>query len=310
MLLTALLPAAAQRRATPVQNQATQTQAVNETASDTSRINAKRRAQSISYVDDRGLVIYVDTLTNMEWTDSTLLKKVPKMEYPLLYRLTVGVDVWDAAMRAFGQDYGLGGVMAELNMHNRYLAVLEAGMGQCSHRGLKDSYSYRTPAAFYFRLGMNYNFLYNSNPAYMFTAGLRYGFSPFSFTVSDVTTHDSYWDETGHFNIPSQHMTAGWIEFSLGLRVKLWGPISAGWSIKYHSLLHESKSPYGQAWYIPGYGSRNGAVTGSFMVTYTLDFKRSKKPELPEAESVPEAESAPEPTPDESSEQAQDLTYL
>lgn len=276
-MLTALIPASAQRRATPVQNHATETQSFNATASDTSRINAKRRAQSISYVDDRGLVIYVDTLTNMEWTDSTLLKKVPKMEYPLLYRLTFGVDVWDAEMRAFGQDHGIGGVMAELNMHNRYLAVVEAGLGQGRHRGLNDSYDYRSPLSFYFRVGMNYNFLYNSNPAYMFTAGVRYGFSPFSFSVSDVTTQDSYWGETGHFSIPSQHMTAGWLEFSLGLRVKLWGPISAGWSVKYHSLIHQSKSPYGQPWYIPGYGSRHGAVTGAFIVTYTLDLKQKKK---------------------------------
>jgi len=67
------------RRATPVNTAATTTQAVNETAGDTSRINAKRRAGSISYLDDKGRTIFVDTITGEEWTDSTVISQVPKM---------------------------------------------------------------------------------------------------------------------------------------------------------------------------------------------------------------------------------------
>ena len=88
------------RRATPVNTAATTTQAVNETATDTSRINAKRRAASISYLDERGRTIFVDTVTGEEWTDSTVINSVPKMEYPLFHALTVGVNVWDPIMRA------------------------------------------------------------------------------------------------------------------------------------------------------------------------------------------------------------------
>lgn len=274
-----LLPMMGQRRITPVENPATITQSVNETASDTSRINAQRRARSVSYVDDRGLVIYVDTLTNDEWTDSTLIGRVPKMQYPLMQSLSVGVNVWDPLMRLFGQQHGLADAWVEMDFHNRYKPTVEVGLGTARHRPASDRFLYRSPLSVFFRIGANYNFLFNSNPDYQLMAGLRYGFAPFSFSIDDAQYTDSYWGEQGSFNIPAQHATAGWLEFSLGLRVKLWGPVSAGWTFKFHSIIHQSKCRYGQPWYIPGYGTRGTPVTGSLSIVYTIPMHKLNKPE-------------------------------
>lgn len=101
ILLAAVLLAGAsataqerKRRMTPVDNPATTTQAVNETSADTARINAKRREASVSYVDDRGKTIYVDTVTGIECTDSAAINRVPKMEFPLFHALSVGINIW------------------------------------------------------------------------------------------------------------------------------------------------------------------------------------------------------------------------
>ncbi len=286
--------AAAQRRIKPVETPATVTQSINETAADTSRINARRRAQSISYIDDRGLTIYVDTVTNIEWTDSTLIGRVPKMIYPLLHSASIGVNIWDPVMRIFGQEHGLADIWAEVDFHNRYKPTVEIGLGTASHPAPDGRYMYHSPLSVFFRIGANYNFLFNSNPDYQFMAGVRYGFSPFSFHVDNVKIPGGYWGEPGTFDIPSQHVTAGWLEFSLSLRVKLWGPVSAGWSFKFHSLLHESACTYGKPWYIPGYGTRNGSVTGSFSIVYTIPLRHLNKPD-PDA--VIEGENLPEPPP-------------
>lgn len=286
--LLCALTGAAQRRITPVNTPATTTQSRNELRNDTARINAQRRAQSTSYVDDSGRLVWVDTITGDKWVDSLAVTPgIPRMEYPLLHSISVSVDIWDAAMRLFGQDYGITGFSAELNMHNRYMAVFEAGLGTAAHRPSGGDYNYRSPMAPYFRIGANYNFLYNSNPNYMLMAGLRYGFSPFRWEVRDITVDSSYWDETATTAIPSQSSTAGWLEVCFGLRVKLAGPVSAGWMLKYHSLLHSTKTPYGEPWYIPGYGSRNGALTGAFYITYTLPFRHKAAPEV-HSEAVPE----------------------
>lgn len=265
------------RRMTPVDNPSTVTQSVNETLSDTARVNAARRAVSTHYHDENGNLVYVDTITGETWIDSTAVLSLPKMKYPLFESVSVGLNIWDPVMRIFGQDYGLADARIELSLHNRYKPVFEMGLGQAKHRADDNSYVYHSPMSVYFRLGCDYNFLYNSTPDYQFFGGLRYGFSPFKWSLSDVKVDVPYWDETATFDIPSQNATAGWLEVVFGLKVKLWGPISAGWTFKYHKILHESKSKYGEPWYIPGYGSRSGAVTGSFSIIYTLPFKRMNK---------------------------------
>lgn len=279
VVLTAVLPAAARRRMTPVDTPATTTvQAVNETASDTARINAKRRANSVSYVNDKGITVFVDTITGDEWLmDSTVLNRVPKMEVPLFHAVSVGLNIWDPVMRAFGQDYGVADAWVELSLHNRYKPIIEVGLGTAHHKPEGMNYTYRSPLSVYFRIGANYNFLFNSNPDYSIFAGLRYGFSPFSYAVDDVTLDSPYWGETAHFNIPSQHATVGWGEVTAGVRVKLWGPISAGWTVKYQGLLHQSKTTYGKPWYIPGFGSRGSNVSGSFSIIYTFGLTHLNK---------------------------------
>lgn len=173
---------APRRRATPVNTAATTTQAVNETANDTSRINAKRRANSISYLDENGRTIFIDTITGDEWTDSTVINRVPKMEFPLFHALTIGVNVWDPIMRAFGQKFGIADAWLELSLHNRYKPIVEVGLGTADNTPSGMNFTYKSPMSVYFRLGANYNFLYNSNPSY----------SVFAFEVWFLSIYISY----------------------------------------------------------------------------------------------------------------------
>lgn len=278
-ILWAVAPSLAQRRITPVNTPATRTQPKNDTEADSARALERRRARSIHYHDENGNTIMVDTITGTEWVDSTLLPKAPPMKYPLLYTMSAGINLWDPVMRLFGQHYGGADAFVNVNLHNRYIPTFEFGMGAAKNSPADNNYTYRSPLAPYFKIGADYNFLYNSNPAYQFFAGLRYGFSPFRFSVEDVTLSGDYWGEDTRFNIPSVSVTAGWFEVVVGLRVQLWGPISAGWSFKYHQLLHQSHPATGDAWYIPGYGTSGSAISGAFNIVYTIPFKERPKPE-------------------------------
>lgn len=277
----ASLNASAQRRVTPINTPQTATQPINELANDTARINARMRASMAHYHDENGNIVYVDTITGREWRDSSAIKaEKKKMAYPLIHAAAVGVDVWNPVMRAFGQKYGLVDFSAQLSMHNRYIALVETGVGMADNTPPANNFTYKTPLSWYIKLGADYNFLYNADtPDYQFLAGLRFGVAPFTFNVTGITIDPGYWGEAAHPAIPSQQVTVGWFELALGLRVKLWGPISAGWTFRFHSILAESKTPYGQPWYIPGYGSRHGAITGSFSFFYTLPLSKAPKPE-------------------------------
>ncbi|MDE6276993.1 MAG: hypothetical protein K2M06_02690 [Muribaculaceae bacterium] len=284
-------PEAPRRRITPVNNAATRTQHVNETRNDTARINAQRRARSTSYTDDKGSIVFVDTLTGEQWVDSSLIARVPRMTKPLIYSGSIGVNIWDPVMRIFGQHYGLIDAWVQLNMHNRYLPVFELGVGQTDHRPVTGNYTFHVPASVYFRLGADYNFFYNSNPDYLLLAGLRYGFSPFRYGVRDIVLDTDYWHETATFDIPLRSATAGWLELRLGVRVKIWGPISMGWYFKYSKMLHESKNTAGQPSYVPGFGTRGPGIGGSFSIIYTIPLthlNKSKATEVVNADKTSE----------------------
>ena len=257
--------AAAQRRVNPVRPKEPYVKPDVITATDaagTAQNRPTRPSSVVKQVDDSGREFYLDTITGSEWVDSAamMLPKVVGNIYPLWDAVNVGVDVWDPLMRCFGQKYGLAGIWAELSLHNRYKPIVEFGLGCASTTPAAKNYTYNSAMAPYFKVGANYNFLYNSNSAYQVY----------------VTVANGYWQTESRFDIPSQQSTTGYLEVVLGLQVKIAGPLSAGWNIKYHRVLHSSAAPYGNAWYIPGYGSRGSALGVSLSVIYTIPIKRDK----------------------------------
>ena len=262
----------AQRRVTPV------TPATGTPAATTGKVEIDRSRLAEKH-DANGNVILVDTVTGKEFVDSTAMIPMTKMIYPLMHAVTVGVNVWDPLMRMFGQKYGVADVWAELSIHNRYKPVFEAGLGMIDDTPSGNNYTFKSPMAPYFKIGMNYNFLYNSTPDYQVYAGVRYGFTSYSWKVENVTVNDQYWDETSHITIdPGKRSSAGYFELVAGIKVKIWSNWSLGWALRYHTILHETTTPVGHSMYIPGYGKRNGAITGSFSIMYTLPLNKNSGP--------------------------------
>ena len=268
--MVSILSMNAQRRITPIDNPNTATQHINENFNPDS-IN---RANLVEMTDAQGRTILVDTIAGTEVVDSAALQIVPRMEYPLVFAASVGVNIWDPVMRLFGQKYGIIEFNAEFNMHNRYIAVFEAGLGSAHKRPDDNNYTYHSAMAPFFKVGLNYNFLYNSSPDYMAMAGIRYGYTPFSFTITDVVIDSPYWQENAPMTVPQQNVNAGYLELLFNLRIRIAGPVYLGWSFIFHTIIHETSTPYGKPWYIPGYGTKGMPITGAFTVTYTFDFHK------------------------------------
>lgn len=283
--------AAAQRRVTPVAAGSKNILGKNENKNPADSID---RSKLVEMTDDQGHKIFVDTISGKEVPDTLpqQVGRVPKMLNPLLFSATVGVDVWDPLMRIFGQKYGLIGFSAELNLHNRYMPVFEAGLGNASSTPSNQNFTYHTGITPYFRIGANYNFLYNSNPDYQFVAGLRFGWTRFSYQLRDVTIDNGYWGESQTVDFPSQISSVFYMNVLFGLRVKIWRQLSMGWNIRIKCMLHQTDQPDGKPWYIPGYGTRNGLFTGSFSIYYTFSLVHHNK--SPEASLPPGLEILPD----------------
>lgn len=274
IVMLAGLSASGQRRVTPVTPLEPGVSAPKPKAEEFDKSRLAER------LDADGNVLLVDTVTGKEYVDSTLLKAPPKMEFPLLHEVVAGLNIWDPAMRAFGQKYGLADVWAELSMHNRYFPFIAAGLGNCDDAPSDQNFRFKTPLSPYFKIGASYNFLYNSNPDYRLQMGLRYGFTSYKWSLEDVTVDEGYWNEPSHFALTDQKSTAGYLEVTLGIKVKIVKGFSMGWTIVYHSILHETKNPYGQPMYIPGYGKRNGSITGNFSLMYTIPLNKKRGQEV------------------------------
>ncbi len=280
MFAAVIMPLSAQRRVTPV---------TPREPGSTPQIttNLKQQVDSsrlVTTIDAHGNTVMVDTVTGLEFVDSTLLKAPPKMEYPLLHEVIAGVNVWDPIMRALGQKYGLGDVWAELSMHNRYFPFFAVGLGTINETPVDKNFTFKSPVAPYFKIGGSYNFFYNSNPDYRLQMGLRYGFTTYKWSALDVTVDEGYWGTHSTYSLKDIGNTAGYLEVTFGIKVKISGNFSAGWTIVYHSILHESKSAYGNPMYIPGYGKRNGAISGNFSIMYTIPINKKTATEVKQSE--------------------------
>ncbi len=274
VLALAATEVSAQRRVTPV------TPDVPKTIPDSERQKRLDRTHVVEQIDAQGRKILVDTVTGTEVVDSLLLPAPPKMEYPLLHEVVGGVNLWNPIMRAFGQHYGLGDVWAEMSLHNRYFPFLAIGVDNCNDTPDGSNFTFRVPVSPYVKIGASYNFFYNSNPDYKLQMGLRYGFTNFKWNVDNVTVDDSYWGEEGKFSIADRKSTAGYLEVTFGIKVKVLKSWSLGWTIIYHSILHETKSDVGKPMFIPGYGKRGSAVTGGFSLMYTIPLNKNKTAEV------------------------------
>ena len=276
--LVCSLTAVAQRRVTPV---TTPPPVSTSVAKGQKEPKAHDRTNVVSRTDTRGNVILVDTLTGSEFADTIIIERPPQHIYPKLNGTTVGLNLLDPALRLFGQDYGGVDLWGQLSIYNRYFPTLTIGAGSADFTPDGNNFTYKGSWAPYFKLGCAYNMFYNSNPDYQFQVGLMYGFSAFSYKVTGVTVTDQYWQESTHFAIPSSSTSAGWLEITFGVKVKIAGPWSLGWNVKYHTILHEGAAWSGQPIYIPGYGKRGNALAVGFSLMYTLPWplKSAKTPE-------------------------------
>ncbi len=259
------LAVSAQRRVTPVSTPPPVSATTQERTP-----KAADRTNVVSRTDSHGNIILVDTISGSEFNDTIVIERPPQHIYPKLNGTTVGLNILDPVMRLLGQDYGGVDVWGQLSIYNRYFPTLTIGAGTSDFTPDGNNFTFKSPIAPYFKLGCAYNMFYNSNPDYQFQVGLMYGFSAFSYKVTDVTVTDSYWQETSHFTIPSTSTSAGWLEITFGVKVKIAGPWSLGWNVKYHKILHEGAARSGKPVYIPGYGKRGNALALGFSLMYTL----------------------------------------
>lgn len=197
----------------------------------------------------------------------------PSSPYPLFNGVTVGVNFADAIMSAIGQKHSSYDVSAMVSLHNWFFPVVEAGMGWGHYTENNKLYNIKAHPSMYAKVGINYNFLYKSDPAYMAYLGLRFGAAQCRWDKTDIRSTNEEGETVYSPNEMDQRCTSIFGEVLAGLKVKIVGPFSLGWNVRYRLGLHSSggMSP----WFVPGYGT--GPLGFTFNAYLTFGEKGKKK---------------------------------
>ena len=221
--------------------------------------------------DDKIIQQYIsgDSAAAMAEARKDSLRRIYK-HYPRLTDISFGVNFIEPLFMAFGQSYASADVNATLNMWNRVQPTVELGLGWAKSIPDDMNFTYRGKPSPYFKVGANYNFMFKNSPDYQALLGIRLGYSTFSYDITDVSYYNSYWQEHIGFDITGERSHALWGEAAVGLKVKLSGPLSLGWMIRYHGIFNYGKSDSSRPWFIPGYGPRGSSLGLSMSLLYTL----------------------------------------
>lgn len=229
----------------------------------------------LHYYDKHGEKLETPVLYLAELDTATTVR--PKSPYPLFNGVTVGVNFADAIMSAIGQKHCSYDISAMVSLHNWFFPVLEAGMGWGHHTETNDLFKVKAYPTMYAKVGINYNFLYKSDPAYMAYLGLRFGVSQCRWDKTDIRQTNEEGEVTYLPNEMDQRCTSIYGEILAGLKVKVVGPFSLGWNVRYRLGLHHSGGM--DPWFVPGYGT--GPIGFTFNAYLTFGEKKKKDVELP-----------------------------
>ncbi|MCM1109529.1 MAG: DUF6048 family protein [Clostridium sp.] len=180
---------------------------------------------------------------------------------PLYCGVSVFVDVAGAAMKVFNADFAQMEVAARVSLKDRFFPIVEAGYGSCDYVHEETYNTFKTNAP-YFRVGMDYSFNKKKRTGNRVYAGLRYGFSAFRYDISSPDFRDPVWNVEVPFRFENLKANAQWGEVLFGVETKIWKYFHLGWTVRYKFRMKNATSPYGEAWYIPGFGKNDTSCLG------------------------------------------------
>lgn len=188
--------------------------------------------------------------------------------------IAVSADMVGLFMKITNSKFANMEVSGRLNFYERYFPIVELGIGECEKIGGDNNNKFSTTAP-YFRVGMDYNFNQKMNGNRLF-GGVRYAHSSYKYDFFNPDFNDPVWGGTDPLNLSDMKGKSHWIELVVGVETKLWSFLRLGYNIRYRGRIKQKVSPFGEPWYVPGYG-RNGSTAFGGTVNITFDIGKTSK---------------------------------
>lgn len=198
------------------------------------------------------------------------LERLTEKPVPLFCGVAVMADVAGLAMKSIGSDYAQMEVACRINLKDIYMPVVECGYGTADRTGDETNNTFKTQAP-YFRIGMDYNFSKRKQTGNRLYAGVRYAFTSFTYDIGDPDFGDPVWGVSRPFNMKGLDGRMQWGEIVFGMEARIWSIFHLGWSVRYKARFGHKVSPYGEPWYVPGFGKNDtSCLGGTFNVIFEI----------------------------------------
>jgi hypothetical protein len=192
-------------------------------------------------------------LLSLAVSASAIMKKKEKVKYVPLYQgVQIGLNL--SPLQALYSDNWSASIKADVNLRNKYLPTLEAGI--TNFNKTNDAGIHFTSLGKWITAGVNLPISISGKRAEdLFFVGAHYGFSAFSYNLKNLSYISNYWGTTSPVtSLTNEKAMAGWLEVVAGVRIQISGPVSLGWTVQYKTTMHVSNGKNSVPGYIPGYG--------------------------------------------------------
>lgn len=198
--------------------------------------------------------------------DSTMNKWAPT-------GVRVGVDIAGPIHSFFEPTPTWYEVAADIDFH-KFFGVVEIGQGNFNTNETSTEY---TSNGFYYRIGVDANFIAKDPNLNVFFFGLRYASSIYNEKMSGELP-SSGWG-TQPIDLEQNNSKASWAEMDIGMRVRLWKSFFAGYTARLKLLKHNTSTENAfQSYYVPGYGKSDRTTSWGFNYYIQYRFQWKKKP--------------------------------
>ena len=207
------------------------------------------------------LLVAMATSTQAQMKFFTLQKD----SVALFRGFAVSFDLAGAGMLMLS-DYGQYEAALRVNLHDEWFPIVEAGLGKATHDDDVTRLYYSTSAP-YFKIGIDKNMLRDKHGPNRLYLGVRYGFTSYKVDITHPDFSDPTWQWNTSFAVKDAACKYHWAEIVIGLDAKIYGPLHLGWSVRYKQrLAHSEDGDWGKPWYVPGFGTYDTKLGGTFNV--------------------------------------------
>ena len=228
------------------------------------------------------LSINVTLAQKKDTVSVSIEEKEPKEPFEFyLHSIRVGGDVSYPILMAFDGNLVRFEANSEFNFSNRFILTADVGYSDIVSVKQPNVFSYENKGL-YARVGLDYNLMHRKFKDNAIFIGLRYGQASFEHKLTynlDSTVWSADPTLPGSITKEEKGMKVSWVEFTTGLRVRIWKSFYTGYTLRVQFRTSLKDGEIISAKELPGFGSNNASsnLRFNYHIFYQLPFGRNAK---------------------------------